>query len=316
MSGSSSGGALGSSGDTSTMPTAISYRQCLKSSVIAILSETGFSKVDSSYVVDVLFLVPLETSHCRSQPLPADVVVAMAEMGLQMNGLREYALRTARKTLGNPQAAQPPKPISILHTGDRSKRFKTHFIPDYFPELPDSHSFVRTATHKQPITDYESVREKASSQKRDVERALTRFIAKTGKTHSLFKTDDTNLYPLISSDRSMAPESPDLPPYLNALLFKDQIFDEDEREFLPKKRVEKHDPDDEDMIKDEDGEKKPKEVLESESSVSASSTSPSKKEAKSPKDKSESETCSNPYMRLLKMSRHNPISKFKKVPPS
>ncbi|XP_040579188.1 transcription initiation factor TFIID subunit 8 [Lepeophtheirus salmonis] len=224
---------------------------------------------------------------CRSHPLPADVVVAMAEM----NGLRECALRTARKTLGNPQ------PISILHTGNRSKHFKTHFIPDYFPELPDSHSLVRTATHKQPITDYESVREKASSQKRDVERALTRFIAKTGKTHSLFKTDDTNLYPLISSDRSMAPESPDLPPYLNALLFKDKIFDENERDFLPKKRVEKHDPDDEDMIKDEDREKKPKEVLESISSFSAA-MSPSKKEAKSPKDKSECETWSNPYMRL------------------
>ncbi|CAB4060222.1 TAF8 [Lepeophtheirus salmonis] len=191
-------------------------------------------------------LVPLETLQCRSHPLPADVVVAMAEM----NGLRECALRTARKTLG--QTLSPS--------------------PSFTQEIGDSHSLVRTATHKQPITDYESVREKASSQKRDVERALT-------------------------SDRSMAPESPDLPPYLNALLFKDKIFDENERDFLPKKRVEKHDPDDEDMIKDEDREKKPKEVLESISSFSAA-MSPSKKEAKSPKDKSECETWSNPYMRL------------------
>ena len=45
----------------------------------------------------------------------------------------------------------------------------------------DSHTYVRTPTHKQPVTDYVGVREKASSQKRDVERALTRFIAKTGK---------------------------------------------------------------------------------------------------------------------------------------
>ena len=45
----------------------------------------------------------------------------------------------------------------------------------------DSHTYVRMPTHKQPVTDYVGVREKASSQKRDVERALTRFIAKTGK---------------------------------------------------------------------------------------------------------------------------------------
>ena len=87
----------------------------------------------------------------------------------------------------------------------------------------DSHTYVRTPTHKQPVTDYVGVREKASSQKRDVERALTRFIAKTGKTHSLFKTDDTNLFPLISCDRLM-PDQPALPAYLNALLFKDQVY--------------------------------------------------------------------------------------------
>ena len=86
----------------------------------------------------------------------------------------------------------------------------------------DSHTYVRTPTHKQPVTDYVGVREKASSQKRDVERALTRFIAKTGKTHSLFRTDDTNLFPLISCDRLM-PDQPALPAYLNALLFKDQV---------------------------------------------------------------------------------------------
>merc|ERR1712037_913165 len=124
---------------------------------------------------------------------------------------------------------QPPgqvvasKQTAILHTGNK-KRHPGH-IPDHLPEMPDSHSYIRTPTHRQPVTDYESVREKASSQKRDVERALTRFIAKTGKTHSLFNTDDTNLFPLISCDRLM-PDQPALPAYLNALLFKDQIFEE------------------------------------------------------------------------------------------
>lgn len=69
-------------------------------------------------------------------------------------------------------------------------------------ELPDSHAYVRTPTHKQPVTDYEGVREKAAGQKRDVERALTRFVAKTGRTHSLFAGGATaNAFPLISCDR-------------------------------------------------------------------------------------------------------------------
>lgn len=53
---------------------------------------------------------------------------------------------------------------------------------------------VLLQTQKAPVTEYQIIREKAASQKRDVERALTRFIAKTGETQSLFK-DDTGAYP-------------------------------------------------------------------------------------------------------------------------
>jgi transcription initiation factor TFIID subunit 8 len=157
---------------------------------------------------------------CRSEPLPADILLALTEMGQTTVGIKEYAFRTGRRCLSNPGLAQPAKPTSILHTGDRKPRSK--LLAEMCPEFPDSHSYLRTPTHKQPVTDYESVREKAASQKRDVERALTRFIAKTGKTHSLFNTDDTNMFPLISCDRIM-PDQPVLPPYLNALLFKDQV---------------------------------------------------------------------------------------------
>lgn len=41
------------------------------------------------------------------------------------------------------------------------------------------------------MTEYEAIREKSASQKRDTERALTRFVAKTSDTHSLFLTEDT-----------------------------------------------------------------------------------------------------------------------------
>lgn len=46
-------------------------------------------------------------------------------------------------------------------------------------------------TFREPASDYQVVREKAASQRRDVERALTRFMAKTGETQSLFKDDIT-----------------------------------------------------------------------------------------------------------------------------
>jgi hypothetical protein len=44
------------------------------------------------------------------------------------------------------------------------------------------------------VNEYQIIREKAASQKRDVERALTRFIAKTGETQSLIR-DEANLFP-------------------------------------------------------------------------------------------------------------------------
>ena len=109
------------------------------------------------------------------------------------------ALRNGRKTVGAPVPGNAPKQTSILHTGDKKKPPKSFGIQEGLPDFPDSHSFIRTPTHKQPQADYESVREKAAGQKRDVERALSRFIAKTcGKTHSLFNVDDNNIFPLIS----------------------------------------------------------------------------------------------------------------------
>jgi len=39
------------------------------------------------------------------------------------------------------------------------------------------------------VSEYKVVREKASAEHRDIERALTRFIAKTGDTENLFPDD-------------------------------------------------------------------------------------------------------------------------------
>ena len=285
--------------DYSTGATA--YRQCLNVAVATLLTEIGFDKAQPMALETLgemtqSFLHELGRSGraycelaCRVEPLGADVLLALTEMGQTGPGgctpaaLLEYAKRPGRKTLGTPQTAVQPKQTSMLHTGDRRKdgrgKASTAVIPDYFPEFPDAHSYIRTPTHRQPEADYETVREKAASQKRDVERALTRFIAKTcGKTHSLFNHDDTNLFPLISCDPSAtrgtvayssmaamtagpnalnfgmgqeimtASELPPLPSYLSGILFRDQLFEEDEREYLPKK---KKDDDDDDMDTDE-----------------------------------------------------------------
>jgi len=236
------------------------FRSCLRVAVSSLCTEVGFDCADSTALETVTemtqsLLVELGRSaraFCelasRVEPVSADIVLSMVEMGIPVQGLKEYALRSNRVTLPPPSQAVTSKQTAILHTGNK-KKHPTH-IPEHLPEMPDSHSYIRTPTHRQPVTDYESVREKAASQKRDVERALTRFIAKTGKIHNLFKTDDSNLFPLISCEKDE--EGMKLPPYLDALLFKDQVFEEDEREYLPKKRKSSHndlDDDDEDVDK-------------------------------------------------------------------
>jgi len=52
-------------------------------------------------------------------------------------------------------------------------------------------------TYRPPVSEYKVVREKASAEHRDIERALTRFIAKTGDTENLFP-DDPYAFPCKS----------------------------------------------------------------------------------------------------------------------
>ena len=246
-----------------------SYRQSLRTATGALLVESGFDaseKIALESLTELLlsFVKELGRSSrafcelaCRTEVLGADVMLALCEMGFPPVGVREYALRLNRKTVGAPIPGNPPKQTSILHTGDRKRPPKAMTgVLEGLPDFPDSHSFVRTPTHKQPQADYESVREKAANQKRDVERALSRFIAKTcGKTHSLFNTDDTNLFPLISCadttvhaefntnlSTSETGEVVQVPAYVNALIFRDQIFEEDDREYQPKPKKPKIEP--------------------------------------------------------------------------
>lgn len=86
-------------------------------------------------------------------------------------------MREGRPTARNLNPSKPQNPLQILQAG--AKPTNPVHIPSYLPQLPDPHAYVRTATYKQPETEYEAIREKSANQKRDIERALTRFLAKT-----------------------------------------------------------------------------------------------------------------------------------------
>ena len=220
-----------------------------------LCSEVGFDFSDSPALETVTKMVQSQLVELwrigrafpelasRVEPVPADILLAMVEMGMPMAGLQEYAMRSNRVSLPSPSATMTGKQTAILYMGNKA-RHPIH-IPEHLPKMPSNHSYIRRGLGSPSLTM--RVREKAASQKSDVERALTRCIFKTGNIHNLFKTDDSNLFPLISCEKNE--EGMKVPHYLDALMFKDQVFEEDEREYLPKKRkaaTSHHDFDDDD----------------------------------------------------------------------
>jgi len=224
------------------------FRPYLRAAIGSICTEVGFEAAETSSLETMTELTQsLITELGRStrgfcelagrvEPVAGDLVLALVEMGINVNGLYQAFRTQSPDTLRikEPKQMVAPKQTAMLHSSEYhlSEGFPLH-IPSHMPKMPDPHTYIRSPAIKKPITDYETVREKAANQKRDVERALTRFIAKTGKTHNLFNTTDTNLYPLISPQRR--DNKVKLPAYLNALLCRDQVFEEDEIELLPKK---------------------------------------------------------------------------------
>ena len=146
------------------------FRHCLKVSVSALCTEVGFESAESATLETLTELTASlltevgrsARAYCelagRVEPVIADVILALVELGVPLDGLSEFAMRGGRVSLPAPAQAVPAKQTAILHTGNK-KRHPAH-IPDHLPEMPDSHSYIRTPTHRQPITEYESVREK------------------------------------------------------------------------------------------------------------------------------------------------------------
>ncbi|NWT77184.1 TAF8 factor, partial [Prunella himalayana] len=147
-------------------------------------------------------------SYCehtaRTQPTLSDIVVTLVEMGFNVETLPAYAKRSQRMVItarmwGASPGLQGAGIPAFLEDSS------LEFLSAASQGAPD-----QLSTYREPVSDYQVLREKAASQRRDVERALTRFMAKTGETQSLFK-DDVSTFPLIAA-------RPFTVPYLTALL--------------------------------------------------------------------------------------------------
>ncbi|CAG9821198.1 unnamed protein product [Phaedon cochleariae] len=217
------------------------YRKMLAAAISSMLLEQGYDSVEREALGTLTEMMQafitetasLSKNYCelagRVEPVIADVILGFVEMGFNFNSLESY-YRTVKHSAVLPplQQQQSQKQLSMLAAG--SKQPLPSHIPQHLPQFPDPHAYVRTPTHKQPVIDYESVREKAAIQKRDMEKALTKFLAKTSQTHNLFDTDEANIFPLIAC-------KPVYPPYLSALLPQDQIFDPEDLDFDPKSQI-------------------------------------------------------------------------------
>lgn len=204
-----------------------SRRKALKVAVGALCTEVGFGMAEESALetlTEMLQSLLTEigrsskayTELCgRTEVMVTDVLMALIDQGINVESIPAHAHRANKSVFIPPGQSGPQTSPRTLSTGDRQEH-PSH-IPDYLPAFPDPHTYIRSDTHKQPVTEYQIIREKAASHKLEVERALTRFVAKTGQIQSLFK-DDTSAFPLISVQ-------PHPQPYLNALLPKDQDLD-------------------------------------------------------------------------------------------
>ncbi|XP_077581877.1 transcription initiation factor TFIID subunit 8 isoform X2 [Stigmatopora nigra] len=198
----------------------LARRRTLQVAVSALLTECGFDSAEKvavetltemmqSYITEIGRCAKSYCEHtARSVPTLSDTVLTLIEMGFNVDTLPVYAKRSQRMVITAPPVTNQPMTPKALSAG--LKRTHPAHIPGHYPEFPDPHTYIKTPTFREPVSDYQVVREKAATQRRDVERALTRFMAKTSKTQSLFK-DDVTAFPLIAAQPSTIP-------YLSALL--------------------------------------------------------------------------------------------------
>jgi transcription initiation factor TFIID subunit 8 len=80
----------------------------------------------------------------RIEPNVGDVTMAFADLGIKIDpiGLRTFMKRHGRGIVANPQGLPQSKNPTILSVGKRKSL--PSYIPEYFPPLPDPHTYIRT----------------------------------------------------------------------------------------------------------------------------------------------------------------------------
>ncbi|XP_034503707.1 transcription initiation factor TFIID subunit 8 isoform X3 [Ailuropoda melanoleuca] len=191
----------------------LARRRTLQVVVSSLLTEAGFESAEKASVETLTEMLQSyiseigrsAKSYCehtaRTQPTLSDIVVTLVEMGFNVDTLPAYAKRSQRMVITAPPVTNQPVTPKALTAG-QNRPHPPH-IPSHFPEFPDPHTYIKTPTYREPVSDYQVLREKAASQRRDVERALTRFMAKTGETQSLFKDDVSTFPSLLPSELEM-----------------------------------------------------------------------------------------------------------------
>lgn len=213
-------------------------RRVLSLAVCASCHEAGFSTAEESVIEMLTVMLQsiiteagrgsllMAEHNGRCEVTAADVYLALKDLGLDLDSIMEFGKRRNVIRIPTPGREQSTKQPTILQAGQA--RPLHPYIPAHYPPFPDPHSYIRTPTYRQPISEYEAIRDKAASQKRDLERALTRFVAKTCESdpkHSLFGNNASlnKYFPLISIQPSALP-------FMDSLMPKDQIFDDDDEE--------------------------------------------------------------------------------------
>jgi transcription initiation factor TFIID subunit 8 len=85
-------------------------------------------------------------SYCelsgRTEPVIGDVIMALVNMGLPLDGIEVHARRSGRTVLPALVPSTQPKQLSILQAG--IKQSHPSHIPIHLPQFPDPHAYIRT----------------------------------------------------------------------------------------------------------------------------------------------------------------------------
>lgn len=185
-------------------------RRMLYMAVGTICKDTGFqgaSKMCLETLTEIVQAYINElTRSCRkfcehghrTTPDLTDVKMALAEVGLSAHGLNLYKQRVKSQVQRAPNLSKPPVEHKTLKSGLPNVD-QPSYIPNYLPGYPDMQSFVRTPTLREPIQQYDVVRERIATQRKATENSLVKFLSKTNPADVfIFEDIDADKFPCAS----------------------------------------------------------------------------------------------------------------------